>query len=421
MTVGNAHRRARPRVLLFTETFPALGPHEPFIAVEVQHLAGAIDLVLIPTTRIQGPTVSLPAGVEVEGGLADYMAGVRGRLAGLVKSAVSPETYREIFRFGARACDPRVVAAVIVRGARMHMARTWTRRYLKSAGPVVAYSWWASAVGYGIARASQDVGVPCISRIHGYELYPEQDRLGRIPFQAPGLRQFDAVYPVSTAGAEFLKDAYPVLEPRIKVAYLGVEDYSVRKGPSIDGVFRIVSCSSCIPLKRVELLAMSMSCLLRDHPEITFTWTHIGDGPTLPDVKRLVEAEPHLAERCIFTGFLPQGAGPVLAEQHCDVFLNVSTSEGLPVTLMEAACCGIPLIATAVGGNAEIVDETCGLLLRPNPDPEEVAAAIASIARLSTDDRNRLRVGSRDRWSDKFSAEQNYRAFGDLLVTLGSR
>ena len=419
--MGNAHPRARPRVLLFTETFPALGPHEPFIAVEVRHLAGAVDLVLIPTTRVQGPTVSLPAGVEVEGGLADYMAGVRGRLAGLVKSAVSPETYREIFRFGARACDPRVVAAVIVRGARIQMARAWTRRYLKSAGPVVAYSWWASAVGYGIARASQDVGVPCISRIHGYELYPEQDRLGRIPFQKPGLRGFEGVYADSAAGADFLRNAYPDLEPRIKVAYLGVEDYSVQKGPSIDGVCRIVSCSSCIPLKRVELLAMSMACLLRDHPDITFTWTHIGDGPTLAHVKSVVNAESLLAERCTFPGFVPQSVGRVLAEQHCDVFINVSTSEGLPVTLMEAACCGIPLIATAVGGNAEIVDETCGLLLPPNPGPDEVAAAIASIARLSADDRNSLRAGSRDRWSDRFSAEQNYRAFGDLLVTLGSR
>lgn len=40
-----------------------------------------------------------------------------------------------------------------------------------------------------------------------------------------------------------------------------------------------------------------------------------------------------------------------------DVFVNVSYSEGLPVSLMEASSFGIPVIATDVGGSAEIIDK----------------------------------------------------------------
>ena len=42
-----------------------------------------------------------------------------------------------------------------------------------------------------------------------------------------------------------------------------------------------------------------------------------------------------------------------------DLFVNMSLSEGIPVSIMEAISFGIPIIATNVGGNAEIVnDET---------------------------------------------------------------
>lgn len=46
-----------------------------------------------------------------------------------------------------------------------------------------------------------------------------------------------------------------------------------------------------------------------------------------------------------------------------DLFLNISESEGVPFSIMEALSAGIPVMATDVGGTAEIIDDTVGRLL----------------------------------------------------------
>jgi glycosyltransferase involved in cell wall biosynthesis len=88
---------------------------------------------------------------------------------------------------------------------------------------------------------------------------------------------------------------------------------------------------------------------------------------------------------------------------------------------MEAASSGIPLIATRVGGNPEIVDEACGRLLPADPTPSELATALAEIAFLTPDDCAATRAASRDRWSTDFCAERNYRAFGELLGSVAAQ
>jgi glycosyltransferase involved in cell wall biosynthesis len=78
-----------------------------------------------------------------------------------------------------------------------------------------------------------------------------------------------------------------------------------------------------------------------------------------------------------FLGFLPTNEVYLYYKNKpIDVFLNVSASEGLPVSIMEAQSCGIPVIATAVGGTPEIVNEKVGILLSPNPTPEEIGSTI---------------------------------------------
>jgi len=67
-----------------------------------------------------------------------------------------------------------------------------------------------------------------------------------------------------------------------------------------------------------------------------------------------------------------------------DVLINTSSSEGLPVSIMEAMSFGIPIIATDVGGTSEPVTDKTGILIPGDCSPEDVSEALNSISKKSS-------------------------------------
>ena len=107
------------------------------------------------------------------------------------------------------------------------------------------------------------------------------------------------------------------------------------------------------------------------------------------------------------------------AETPVSCVVNVSSSEGLPVALMEACSFGFPCIATEVGGTPEAVrDGVTGCLLGKNPSPEEIASALEHMARLPEEEYSSLCRSARKLWEDKFYAEKNYKLFYEELSQL---
>ena len=98
---------------------------------------------------------------------------------------------------------------------------------------------------------------------------------------------------------------------------------------------QIVSCSRIVDVKRVPLLAKAISLL--DGIGLRVEWIHYGDGPQLEEAKCACKALKY--STAYFAGSLPNNE--ILEEyatKHFDLFVNVSTSEGLPLSIMEA--CG---------------------------------------------------------------------------------
>jgi glycosyltransferase involved in cell wall biosynthesis len=105
------------------------------------------------------------------------------------------------------------------------------------------------------------------------------------------------------------------------------------------------------------------------------------------------------------------------ADRPVDVFANVSESEGTAVSIMEAIACGIPILATAVGGNTEIVTRDNGVLVGPEADPREIGSKLLSFVDEPQEAR-RYREGSRRVWHEYYDAETNFGNFAKRLATI---
>jgi glycosyltransferase involved in cell wall biosynthesis len=98
----------------------------------------------------------------------------------------------------------------------------------------------------------------------------------------------------------------------------------------------------------------------------------IGDGETRAEVEAKVD-ELGLRDSVIFTGW-ERDLAPIYSD--LDVLVISSTSEGTPVSVIEALAAGCPVVATAVGGVPDLLDQGNLGKLVPSGDAEALANAI---------------------------------------------
>ncbi len=125
----------------------------------------------------------------------------------------------------------------------------------------------------------------------------------------------------------------------------------------------------------------------------------IGDGPL----------RPSLARRASMIGVRLEPARPGLASlwPEADIFLNTSSSEGLSLAILEALAAGVPVVATAVGGNPEAVGNG-GIVVPAGGRDGEIIAQLAAAVRSLIDDPAAWRAASiaaRARYEAEFRVE----------------
>ena len=142
----------------------------------------------------------------------------------------------------------------------------------------------------------------------------------------------------------------------------------------------------------------------------------VGEGPGRPAIEAEVR-ERAIGDRVHLTGSV---LDPRQLYGGFDVVVHPSLSEGLSNTLLEAASAGRPIVATSVGGTAEIIhDEQTGLLIAP----ADGAALSRAIARLvaNPDLRRRLGDAARTHVEAKFGMGRYVDEFAALYQELAGR
>jgi glycosyltransferase involved in cell wall biosynthesis len=161
-------------------------------------------------------------------------------------------------------------------------------------------------------------------------------------------------------------------------------------------------------VKRVDLILRGLAKAGRMRGDQKIEWVHFGHGPMKEKILDLIKNVPSNVS-VVLRGYTPNLMN-FYGNNTVDVFINVSEYEGTPVSIMEAIACGIPIIATAVGGNVEIVSNRNGIYLPPDLTSAHIANALIKFIDLHYKS-NLLREGSREVWNEKYNAESNFRDF----------
>lgn len=298
------------------------------------------------------------------------------------------------------------------------------RRWLKREGcfqditNTVYYTFWYSTGTMALVLEKQKhPEMKIATRAHGYDLYNERQPCGQLfkSFMDPYI---DFIGFISRTGRDYYLQHFAVKENQdaYRVCYLGVPDNGLNPGATDGAPMELFSCSNVIPLKRVELLVQAISLL-----NFPVHWYHAGNGESFEKVTalchELLDSKPNV--KWEMPGAIPNTeVVKYYQQQHVDLFLTSSETEGLPVSIMEAYSYGVPVAATAVGGIPEMVNLGTGYLLPENPTPQEIAEVIEKHQNASATARASLSLNARQLWFNSFHDKKNHEKFAKALLSL---
>jgi glycosyltransferase involved in cell wall biosynthesis len=156
------------------------------------------------------------------------------------------------------------------------------------------------------------------------------------------------------------------------------------------------------PVKRLPLLIGAVEALAVRFPEVKLVL--VGGGDEEGRLRRIV-MQRGLESRVVFAGVVESAAR---CFSGWDLYVSASSREGLPLALLEAMACGLPVVATDVPGHREVVvDGVTGLLA----SAEDAGDLTEKIRMLLEDPTLRRRLGeaARDRAREAFSLDATVR------------
>lgn len=248
------------------------------------------------------------------------------------------------------------------------------------------------------AMAGKLTGTPVVATIHGEVDIGARERLQWLKMGAlnMGARQIIAV---SGGLRDDILRRTSLRPDKLEIIYNGI-DTSAFQRPRSDALRRqfgwsdkefVIGCLGNIrPAKGYDILLQAVAMLGQDSP---YCFVVAGQPDKSGLYERLLaqHAELGLEERVRFLGFLDDAAQYLAS---LDLFLSTSTTEGLPLSAIQAMAAGLPLLATRVGGYEELVTDRENGWLVPAGNPQAIAEAIQQLG-VDAELRDRLAKNAR--------------------------
>lgn len=386
------------RLLFFTHMYP-YGSWETFIENEIAYLSGAFDeIVILPWTGKGMPKREVPPNCNV---LPPMLKNDRDTLIKgifclapigyFIRKFFSEKAYTSFGR-----CRKFITASIFCRAL---LSNKSFKQVNESFKDDTIYFYWGTGTAFVLPFIKNKRHK--VVRFHGGDLYIERRKNHYIPFRKEVYSNLTKAVYISREGLEYARRMYSSIPFQSCVSYLGTPDHGLPSPERTDHRIHLLSCSSVIPVKRIHLILESLK-LIRDLPIV---WSHIGSGALWQELSAQTKDLPENITVNLPGQFTYPEVIRYYQTHPVDLFINVSSSEGIPVSIMEAISFNIPVLATRVGGTPEIVNENVGILLNSSFTGDDFVRALRSILENKTHYHPRLH------WETYFSAEKNYPDF----------
>jgi len=253
------------------------------------------------------------------------------------------------------------------------------------------------------------------SKVIGVSKEIERGLIGRYGYPQDAV---DVIYNgIEVDNDRIIHDTFQTIHPHTSPlpSVLGRPTAAREKGAFYEaangGVFYIGTVGRMVPVKDYDLFIEIAAEIYRQRPNAVFSI--LGEGPLKSELeKRAVE----MGLSDVFK-FMPPVEDPFPYYRQLDLYVNTSRHEGIPLSVLEAMSCGVPVVAPAVGGLPEIISSEAEGSLVQQRTPENFARACL---RLMDNPELRNRIGHRgqERIKAAFTAEKMgeayYRLYKDI-------
>lgn len=383
---------------LFTSEYPYGNKSETFIETEIIYLSKHFDNIILYPKTTQTIIRETPSNVSVNNFRSEFDYSKKSKLFIALKYF---STFCEILT--SEVYNKKKIKGLkfLIDYLLIQLIEFRSFKHVKFNKGDVFYDYWFSNATLMLAIAKRKHIINhFFARAHAFDIYDESWGEYGLPYRNSKIKEVAKVFVISDYGLKYFKAKIkPNYTDKLELSRLGVHCY-----PQIQTIKNfnnkiIVSCSSVSKRKGVDKIIDVLKRI-----ELPLHWIHFGDGTEFNKTKAKIsdlpnnitaELKGHISNKEIISFY---------QNYKVDLFLTLSESEGIPVSIMEAISFGIQIAAYPVGGIPEIVipNKTGYLLKDNNTEYLEIIRALNYPIPKNT---------IKEFYSCNFNAEKNYSEF----------
>lgn len=395
---------------LFTAQFPYGSKSEPFLETEIIYLSKHFSEVIIYPAYIgkDNQIRPLPKNASLNESLTKIDYSKKNKVKALIKNLplVFSILTNEVLNKGLISTVRNSKVLIDYLAQQILVKTTLKLQNIKFNDVVYSYWFVDSTLALTFLKKGKKIK-KLVCRSHRFDLYDEEFGVSGVPFRAWTVKYVDKVFVISSTGVEYLKSKInSKYHFKILCSKLGVDKAESKFSQKPDSYSKIiVSCGGVTQrkqvLKTVDLL---------ENIGIPVSWIHFGDGPLMNELIEKIKTLPTNVKVELKGHTDNEEVIDFYRNNKVDLFLSLSTSEGIPVSMMEAISFGIQIAAYPVGGIPEIViPNKTGFLMNSNEN--EVDTIVNALT--NPIEENIVKKF----YSCNFNAEKNYTDFIEKICS----